>query len=44
MLNNNAADITTIVALREFLMHGVGGRMLEMLLTIDTRVSALSCY
>lgn len=43
-MSGNAAaadDITTIVALRQFLMNGIGGRMLEMLLMIDTRVSAL---
>lgn len=33
------ADITTIVALREFLMFGVGGRILETLLIVDTTVS-----
>lgn len=38
MLN---ADITTIVVLREFLMHGVGGRILEVLLMIDTTVSEI---
>lgn len=31
-------DITAIVALREFLMSGIGGRILEVLLTIDTKV------
>lgn len=39
MLN---ADITTIVVLREFLMHGVGGRILEVLLMIDTTVREIS--
>lgn len=39
MLN---ADITTIVVLREFLMHGVGGRILEVLLMIDTNVRDIS--
>lgn len=32
------SDITTIVALREFLIHGIGGRILEVLLKVDTKV------
>lgn len=34
-------DITTILALREFLIYGVGGRILEMLLNVDTQVGLL---
>lgn len=34
----NSADITAIVALREFLTHGIGGRILEALMLIDTNV------
>lgn len=32
------SDITAIVALREFLIHGIGGRILEVLLKVDTKV------
>lgn len=32
------SDITAIVALREFLVHGIGGRILEVLLKVDTKV------
>lgn len=35
----DSANITTIGALREFLTHGVGGRILEVLMLIDTNVS-----
>lgn len=31
------SDITTIVALREFLVQGIGGRILEVLLCVDTK-------
>lgn len=37
-------DITTIVALREFLIFGAGGRILETLLMINTTVSRLVRY
>lgn len=37
-LIHSNVDITAIVALREFLMSGIGGRILEVLLTIDTKV------
>lgn len=35
------SDFTTIVALREFLIHGIGGRILEVLLKVDTKVRSL---
>lgn len=36
VVSTKRSDITTIVALREFLLHGIGGRILEVLLCVDT--------
>ncbi|KAJ6626579.1 hypothetical protein Bhyg_16979, partial [Pseudolycoriella hygida] len=36
-LKTHRNDITTIVALREFLIHGIGGRILETFQYLDTK-------
>lgn len=41
MTSGQSNDITTIAALREFLVKGIGGRMLHVLESIDTKVTFL---